>query len=229
MAWQVAIVFDQGESQETLQTNLYILLGQMPVWAVARYERVPGAAELRKQWDSCWFPEPGLTVALPGCGEDRIAEAINLIPTIQEHHCRMTAVRLFGIEASRALTESFANLGFCPISGTTWDGIGFARPLSEIENVPVIQFNASDWKTESDFFNAFLSAVGAPDWHGRNFNALHDSIGAGGINKLEVPYRMVVQNLNLATAEVREFMTDFADLIKGLQTNGCPVGIEVEQ
>jgi RNAse (barnase) inhibitor barstar len=229
LAWQVAIVLDQGESQETFHANLAILLGQMPVWAIARDERVPGASELRKQWDNCWYPEPGLTVALPCCGDDRIAEVDNLIPTIQEHHYRMAAVRLFGTEASSALTESFANLGFRPISGTTWDGIGFARPLSEIEDVPVILFSASDWKTENDFFDAFFSAVGAPDWHGRNFSALNDSIGAGRINKLEVPYRMVVQNLNTATTEVRKFMTDFADLIRGLQANGCPVAIQIEQ
>ncbi len=201
----------------------------MPVWAIARYDRVPDAAELRKQWDGCWYPEPGLTVALPVYGEDRIAEIVNLIPTIREHHYRMAAVRLFGIEVSRALTESLVNLGFFPVSGTSWDGIGFARQLCEIEDAPVIQFNASEWKSDSDFFDAYFNAVGAPVWHGRNLDALNDSIGTGGINKLDVPYRIVVRNPSSATAEIRELVKNFADLIQRLQANGCPVGIQIEQ
>ena len=36
--------------------------------------------------------------------------------------------------------------------------------------------------------------VGAPDWHGRNFDALRDNIAAGSINAVEVPYRLVIKN-----------------------------------
>ncbi|HKR85848.1 MAG TPA: barstar family protein [Terriglobales bacterium] len=31
-------------------------------------------------------------------------------------------------------------------------------------------------KTRDDVYNSFFRAVGTPDWHGRNFDALRDSI-----------------------------------------------------
>ncbi|MGP8251268.1 MAG: barstar family protein [Terracidiphilus sp.] len=227
MAWQVAVVLDRGESIETLHANLYILLGQMPVWAVASPARVPGAMELREQWDKCWYPEPALTLVRPDTG-DPDAKIVDLIPTIQEHHPRISAVRLFGISASTELAESLLSLGMSPILGASWDGIGFARPLSQIADVPVIRLNAANWISSDDFFSAFFRAVGAPNWHGRNFDALNDSIGDGGINRIEVPYRLVVQNLRAANQETKKLMSDFAALIEHLQTNGCPVELQAE-
>jgi len=37
-------------------------------------------------------------------------------------------------------------------------------------------------KSEKSFYEAFLSQVKAPDWHGHNLDALADSIISGGIN-----------------------------------------------
>ncbi len=45
-----------------------------------------------------------------------------------------------------------------------------------------------------DFYDAFFAAVGAPIWHGRNRDALNDSISTGGINEVEIPYRLEVVN-----------------------------------
>jgi len=228
MAWQVAILFDHGEAEETLHANLYISLGQMPVWAVVSYSRVPGEAELREVWEKCWYPEPGLTLVRPDI-EDPVEKVVDLIPTIEVHHPRMTAIRLFGIPVSARLTESLGSLGLFPVTGTTWDGIGFARPLNRIREVTVIELNAADWTCSDHFFDAFFRAVGAPEWHGRNFNALDDSIGAGGISRIDVPYRLVVQNLRAANQETKNLISDFAKLIERLQTNGCPVELQAEE
>jgi RNAse (barnase) inhibitor barstar len=164
----------------------------------------------------------------PTVYDDPADEIVELIPIIQEHHPRMSAVRLFGIEFSEGLADGLANLGFNPITGTSWDGIGFAMPLSQIQDVPVIQLNAAGWKSHDDFYDRFFKALGAPDWHGRNFNAINDSIGNGGVNTIEVPYRIVVQNLSAASSETKELIEDFADLIDKLQTNGCPVEMQTE-
>ena len=48
--------------------------------------------------------------------------------------------------------------------------------------MPTLLLDGARWKTADDFYNAFLEAVGAPPWHGRNFNALRDSIAGGDIN-----------------------------------------------
>jgi RNAse (barnase) inhibitor barstar len=74
-----------------------------------------------------------------------------------------------------------------------------------------------------DLYSAFFLAVGAPDWHGRNFDALNDSICSGGINKIEVPYRIVIHNAPQDNEMVRGVLEDFGDLIRHLQSDGCPV------
>ena len=229
MAWQIAVVFDRGESAETLHANLSILLGQMPVWAITPHSRVPAVAELRQGWDKCWDPEPSLTLVVPNAN-DPIDQTIELIPTVEEHHPRMAAVRFFGVSPLETLTEGVAALGYHPISGKTWEGLGFAKQLDRIEEVPEICMDAAAWTSADHFFDSFFKAVGAPVWHGRNFNALNDSIGAGSINRMEVPYRIVVRNFDAATTPgLQELMNDFADLILKLHGNGCPVDLRIEK
>jgi hypothetical protein len=64
----------------------------------------------------------------------------------------------------------------------------------------VIELDARNWKQNSDFYDALLGAIGAPQWHGRVPMALADSmIGGGGIgvNELKPPY--AIQIINVAT------------------------------
>jgi len=51
-----------------------------------------------------------------------------------------------------------------------------------------IKLDASKWKTTEDFYDAVLIALGAPGWHGRNLNALIDSISSDEINDVRLPY-----------------------------------------
>ena len=83
------------------------------------------------------------------------------------------------------------------------------------------------WTTSDDVYDAFFAAVGAPPWHGRNFNALNDSIATGRINEIEVPYRVVITNCYLIAGEAKEMTRDFADLLRELQARGCPVEVEL--
>jgi len=70
--------------------------------------------------------------------------------------------------------------------------------------------------------------VGAPSWHGHNFNALHDSIVVGQINKVEVPYLIKIKNFGLIGSGAKGMAADFVRLIKELRESGCPVDIETE-
>lgn len=228
MAWQVAILFDEGTGPEALHADLSILLGQMPVWAVAEYDRVPGAAELRAQWEKCWFPEPALTIMKPTAGVDPVSEVLGMIPIAMDHHFKMSAIRLFGINLCERLIEGMAELGFYPVSRTGWDGIGFSIPLDHIKEVREIRLDAASWQSEDDFYTAFFKAVGAPEWHGRNFNALYDSIGGGRINKVEVPYLLKLEKAQIANAHVDKLVRELSRLILNLQTNGCPVELRLE-
>lgn len=62
-----------------------------------------------------------------------------------------------------------------------------------------IDLTASGWITPLDFYEALLSALGAPDWHGRNVNALLDSMIFGNINRVEPPMTVHVRSLNEAS------------------------------
>ena len=88
--------------------------------------------------------------------------------------------------------------------------------------------DATGWRTVDDFYDSFFQAVGAPSWHGRNFDALCDSIGAGDINHIEVPYRIAIRGLGCASTKAQAIAIRFETLVKELAQEGCPVEIVLE-
>jgi hypothetical protein len=90
-----------------------------------------------------------------------------------------------------------------------------------------LSLNCETWQTRDDFYDALFSALGAPTWHGRNFNALRDSIGTGSINEIEPPYCFVIYG-TAAGEEVGQMVVDFCDLIRELKQSGCPVDVSRE-
>jgi RNAse (barnase) inhibitor barstar len=83
------------------------------------------------------------------------------------------------------------------------------------------------WNTKDDVYDAFFGVVGAPPWHGRNLDALNDSIAGGEINKVEVPYRLVILNFDRIGAGARKMAADFVDLVHEVKTRGVPVEIDI--
>lgn len=81
------------------------------------------------------------------------------------------------------------------------------------------------WSTKDDVYDAFFLAVGAPEWHGRNFDALRDSIAGASINQVEAPYRLVFKNYDKISGEAIGMADDFIDLIHELAAEGCPVEV----
>lgn len=43
----------------------------------------------------------------------------------------------------------------------------------------LIRLDARGWERREDFWTALLPALGAPDWHGPNLDALYDGLVAG--------------------------------------------------
>ena len=66
-----------------------------------------------------------------------------------------------------------------------------------------IELHAQDWSTALDFYDALLTAIGAPAWHGKNVNALVDSMIWGGINSVEPPYEVRVHEVRGSTSDIR--------------------------
>src|SRR3954452_24911068 len=97
-----------------------------------------------------------------------------------------------------------------------------------IMSVKELILNGADWATIEDVYNAFFRAVGAPEWHGHNLDALADSISGGSINKVEVPYRLVIKSYDQMGADAKAMTNRLVNLIHELATSGCPVEIRVE-
>lgn len=68
-----------------------------------------------------------------------------------------------------------------------------------------IIINWKDIESEDRFFEVFLPQVSAPEWHGRNLNALGDSIVTGDVNGIEPPYTIINKNINSASGSLKEF------------------------
>ncbi len=92
-----------------------------------------------------------------------------------------------------------------------------------------VNLEGTNWQTTNDFYDAFFKAVGSPSWHGRNFNALRDSIARGRINDVELPYTIHISGLDKMPTEARETVKDFYDLIKELRSEGYQVDIILDQ
>jgi len=91
--------------------------------------------------------------------------------------------------------------------------------------IKALHLNGTGWRTRDDFYDAFFKAVGAPDWHGRNFNALRDSIGTGGINRIEIPYTIQIDGIEGTPPEVKSLVRDFCNLISDLHAAGHQVDV----
>ena len=68
----------------------------------------------------------------------------------------------------------------------------------------IIEMDASQWKWRTDLYDTILPLLGAPDWHGRNMNALTESIVWGEINTVEPPYTLRIRGTANVPPDVAE-------------------------
>lgn len=75
---------------------------------------------------------------------------------------------------------------------------------------PIITLDARQWRSILDFYEALLTALEAPFWHGTSINALVDSMIWGGINYVEPPYRVQIINSDAIPGEMRDEILETA-------------------
>lgn len=75
-----------------------------------------------------------------------------------------------------------------------------------------ITLNGSTWTSPDDFYTAFFEAVGAPEWHGRNLDALTDSMVTGQVNQIDMPYALHISGTRNWTPELDAFIEDVIDI-----------------
>ena len=131
------------------------------------------------------------------------------------------------VDQREIFTEILHREGFVPASGQFHEGLPFRKPVEMLANVRDLTLDAAGWSTADDVYDSFFEAVQAPAWHGRNSDALKDSIVTGGINGIEVPYRIIIKNIAGIQSEARETANQFLDLLTHFEAEGCPVKVLV--
>jgi len=67
-----------------------------------------------------------------------------------------------------------------------------------------LKLNATGWRSVADFYDSLLSHLGAPEWHGRNVNALVDSVVYGGINRVNPPFVIRIERIGSVPEDARQ-------------------------
>jgi hypothetical protein len=200
----------------------------MPTWASQTPVNLSLAAQIREASNVIWDPEPAFTLFRTFNQNLSGGECFAMLPTMQEHHPGLFKVEVFGIMRTLAIDTRMRDLGFIP-SARSWNGaIGYRKPTESISHeAPLIELDARAWRTKEDVYDALLGALEAPAWHGHNFNALHDSIVTGNINKVEAPFSIRIINSRLAAGSAQEFMRDLTGLFQEFVDEGCPVSLSL--
>jgi RNAse (barnase) inhibitor barstar len=222
-AWQIAVVLNPDNDDRYMDQ----LVRRMPVWAIDTPSYQELAPRLREAADSFWYPEPAFTLFKSQIAAGKVAECMDILGMIELHHPGIARLELVGIQSSELLTVSLSNLGYEPATQNSEHSITFKKQLTLVPKVADLILDATSWKTRDDVYDCFFRAVGAPSWHGRNFDALEDSIITGSINKIEIPYRLIVRNLNSASSEAKKFADQFFDLFDEFASKGYPVNVTI--
>ena len=90
-----------------------------------------------------------------------------------------------------------------------------------------IHLDGRCWHAADDFYVAYLRAVGAPEWHGHNLDALWDSLTSGDINQLNPPLRIHITGLDEMGLDARQMTERFATLVKQASGEGHQIELEL--
>jgi ribonuclease inhibitor len=90
-----------------------------------------------------------------------------------------------------------------------------------------IHLDGRSWQSADDFYTAYLTAVGAPEWHGHNLDALWDSLTGGDINQRNPPFRIHVLGLQQMGPEAKQTMERFASLVEQARAEGHQIELEL--
>lgn len=224
MAWEVAVILNPNCDPSAVDK----LARYMPIWMADTPSNQSCVSAARYAAGNLWEPEPSCTT-FPVFAELSPEDSfVNIFNTVTLHHPRMAKLNILGLEDTGSLRSHMDQLDFKPAKAT-WDNtLAFRKPISMLENVQHVILSAKRWRTSNDVYDDLFCALGSPTWHGKNFNALHDSIVTGQINTLEIPYTLTIREISSAKSEARLFVDDLVSLIRKFEAEGCPISIHVE-
>jgi len=87
-----------------------------------------------------------------------------------------------------------------------------------------IDLDASKWTTVDDVYSDLLPALKAPPWHGRNLDALDETVSEGNprddarpekfTNGVRPPYHIHIRKISLSSEAVREFLPRLEEVFR---------------
>jgi hypothetical protein len=91
-----------------------------------------------------------------------------------------------------------------------------------------IPLDGRGWRDEMDLIEAVIHGVQGPDWHGRNYNALRDSLVVGSINGIEPPYDFVITMPANPNLDVADAISYFVARITAWRAEGANLSVRLE-
>jgi RNAse (barnase) inhibitor barstar len=93
--------------------------------------------------------------------------------------------------------------------------------------VPKVLLDGRSWVSTDDFYEAVLTALGAPVWHGRNLDALDETLRAGDVNRLNPPLDIEIRGMDSMGEDARKTVERFKDLIDDLRAAAIDISLKV--
>ncbi len=86
-----------------------------------------------------------------------------------------------------------------------------------------IPIDGSSWNSPVDVYDSLLAALNAPAWHGRNLDALWDSLSGGDLNGVKAPFELAVTGSDTWPPEVAALVSKIDILMKEVEASGINI------
>lgn len=91
-----------------------------------------------------------------------------------------------------------------------------------------IVLDVTGWKSQDDFYDAILRALGSPTWHGRNLDALWDSLICDTVNTVKLPVEIVLAGNAPPPEPLRSYLGILTGFTEEAARNGYDLCISAD-
>jgi RNAse (barnase) inhibitor barstar len=93
--------------------------------------------------------------------------------------------------------------------------------------MPKVLLDGRSWVNSDDFYEALLAALGAPGWHGRNLDALDETLRSGDTNDLNPPLDIAISGMESMGVEARTTVHRFKELVNDLRATNIDIKLQL--
>ena len=76
-----------------------------------------------------------------------------------------------------------------------------------------------------DYYLQLLPQLEAPEWHGKNLDALADSLVTGSINKIEPPFCVINKNIDSVKNNLQYFFSQVKEIYEEANSVGRKIRV----